>query len=94
MGLRAARDTAESLRVILELLEQSPDPDGDLPARAELKRILLLRIAELELSMSSSPPPRSSHESRQRQSRPQALKSLQKKADSEDPPVPTDSAAA
>jgi hypothetical protein len=42
-------DTLRSLRITLQKLEQNFDADGDASAMAELKRILLNRIAELEL---------------------------------------------
>ena len=48
MSLRAPKDTAESLRLTLQKLEQAADPAHDAAARAELKRILLMRIADLE----------------------------------------------
>lgn len=48
MSLRAPKDTVESLRLTLQRLEQFTDPAQDLEARTELKRILLLRIADLE----------------------------------------------
>jgi hypothetical protein len=49
MQPRSACDTLRSLRITLQKLEQNFDPDGDASAMAELKRILLNRIAELEL---------------------------------------------
>jgi hypothetical protein len=45
---RPAYETLESLRLTLLKVEQSADPDQDAEALAELKRILLQRIAELE----------------------------------------------
>jgi hypothetical protein len=48
MSLRAPRETIESLRLTLATLEQSADPSGDAQVIAELKRILLARIADLE----------------------------------------------
>jgi hypothetical protein len=48
LSLRAPKDTIESLQVMLQRLEQSSDPSTDPEARAELKRILLSRIANLE----------------------------------------------
>ena len=46
---RPARELIESLRLTLQRLEQSADPAGDLQETAELKRILLARIADLEV---------------------------------------------
>ena len=48
MSLRAPKDTIQSLQVMLQRLEQSPDPSPDPETRAEIKRILLSRIANLE----------------------------------------------
>lgn len=48
MSLRAPKDTIESLRLTLQRLEQTSDAAQDPEARAELRRILLLRIANLE----------------------------------------------
>lgn len=48
MSLRAPKDTIQSLRLMLQRLEQTADPDSDREARAELKRLLLSRIANLE----------------------------------------------
>jgi hypothetical protein len=48
MGIRAPADTAASLRVLVENFEERADGSEDVEARDELKRILLLRIAELE----------------------------------------------
>ncbi len=48
MSLRAPKDTIESLRLTLQRLEQTADSSHDPEASAELKRILLLRIATLE----------------------------------------------
>jgi hypothetical protein len=45
---RPAHETLESLRLTLLKVEQSADPEQDAEALAELKRILLQRIAELE----------------------------------------------
>jgi hypothetical protein len=45
---RPTRDTIESLRLTLERVEQSIDPSADAQEIAELKRILLARIADLE----------------------------------------------
>jgi hypothetical protein len=45
---RPAHETLESLRLTLLKVEQSAEPEQDREALAELKRILLQRIAELE----------------------------------------------
>ena len=45
---RPRRETIQSLRLTLQSLEQSTDPDADAQEIAELKRILLTRIADLE----------------------------------------------
>jgi len=51
-------EKVESLRVTLNRLEQNAEPDGDAANLAELKRILLKRIAELEAeqALKSNPP--------------------------------------
>ncbi|MGA8087560.1 MAG: hypothetical protein WCA10_09650 [Terracidiphilus sp.] len=48
MAARTARETLDSLRVTLQKLEQTTDPASDGQDVAELKQILLNRIAELE----------------------------------------------
>jgi hypothetical protein len=48
MTPRSPRETLESLRVTLHKLEQSTDAASDGQDAAELKQILLNRIAELE----------------------------------------------
>ena len=48
VSLRAPKDTVESLRLMLQRFEQSADPTLDPADRAELRRILMLRIANLE----------------------------------------------
>ena len=48
MSVRPARETLESLRVTLHKLEQTADSASDRQDVAELKQILLNRIAELE----------------------------------------------
>jgi hypothetical protein len=45
---RPAHETLESLRLTLLKIEQTAEPDQDREALADLKRILLQRIAELE----------------------------------------------
>jgi hypothetical protein len=48
MSLRPSTEIIESLRVVLHRLEEEFAFPEDQPAMAELKRILLLRIADLE----------------------------------------------
>jgi hypothetical protein len=48
MKARPAHETLESLRLTLLKVEQSVEPGHDEEALAELKHILLQRIAELE----------------------------------------------
>jgi hypothetical protein len=48
MMIRPSNDVLESLRVTLQKLEHGLDPILDAAAMAELKRMVLLRIAELE----------------------------------------------
>lgn len=48
MSLRRSQQTLESLRLTLQSLEQSADPTSDPQELAELKGILLRRIADLE----------------------------------------------
>lgn len=48
MTLRPSRETLDSLRVTLHKLEQTTDSTSDGQDVAELKQILLNRIAELE----------------------------------------------
>jgi len=48
MTARSARETLESLRVTLQKLEQDKDPASNRQDVAELKQILLNRIAELD----------------------------------------------
>jgi hypothetical protein len=47
MVIRPSKDVLESLRVTLQKLEHGLDPTHDASAMAELKRMVLLRIAEL-----------------------------------------------
>jgi len=49
MTLRSIPDTIASLRVILRRLDQSADVPRDSLAFAQLKRIILKRIAALEI---------------------------------------------
>jgi hypothetical protein len=48
MSARSAQETLDSLRVTLQKLEQTTDPASNGQDVAELKQILLNRIAELE----------------------------------------------
>lgn len=48
MASRSSQETLESLRVTLHKLEQTTDPSSDVQAVADLKQILLNRMAELE----------------------------------------------
>jgi hypothetical protein len=52
MVSRPTLDTLESLRITLQKLEHSLDSMQDATAMAELKRSILLRIAELEAANS------------------------------------------
>ena len=49
MSIRPLHDTLEALRATLQNLEKGLDPTQDATVVAELKRAVLLRIAELEL---------------------------------------------
>jgi hypothetical protein len=49
MTLRSVPDTINSLRMTLQQLEQTADTARDSMAFAQLKRIFLKRIAELEI---------------------------------------------
>jgi len=55
MNPRPAQETVDSLRVTLQKLEQAADPVSDGQDVAELKRILLNRIAELETLQALQP---------------------------------------
>jgi hypothetical protein len=57
MTLRSIPDTIESLRVILHEVEQTMDAVHDSADLAELKRILLDRIAELEIAQARTAEP-------------------------------------
>ncbi len=48
MTVRSAQETLESLRITLQKLEQTSDTASDRQDVAELKQILMNRIAELE----------------------------------------------
>jgi hypothetical protein len=49
MSINSPRETLESLRITVARLEQSTDLSTDPQGAAELKRILLARIADLEV---------------------------------------------
>jgi len=49
MSINSPRETLESLRITVARLEQSTDLSTDPQGTAELKRILLARIADLEV---------------------------------------------
>jgi flagellar biosynthesis/type III secretory pathway chaperone len=55
MTSRSARETLESLRITLQKLEQTCDTSSDRQGLAELKQILLNRIAELETLRALNP---------------------------------------
>ncbi len=48
MAIRPSYELLEALRLSLQKLEQGIDPVEDVRVMAELKRMLVLRIAELE----------------------------------------------
>jgi hypothetical protein len=60
MDFPSSDDVLRLLRATLQELEQGLDPIKDARAMAELKRLILLRIAELEMgdpaTSSDSPP--------------------------------------
>jgi hypothetical protein len=56
MTPRSTRETLDSLRVTLQKLEQTADSVSDGQDVAELKQILLNRIAELETLKALQPP--------------------------------------
>jgi hypothetical protein len=49
MSIRPVRDTLEALRTTLQNMEKGLDPTQDATVAAELKRAVLLRIAELDV---------------------------------------------
>jgi hypothetical protein len=53
--LRSVPDTIETLRNTLQKLEQNLDPTADAVALADLKRVVLNRIAELEIVKALAP---------------------------------------
>jgi hypothetical protein len=56
MNPRPLPNTLESLRTTLQKLEQTSNPDQDEASLNELKRVLVNRIADLELSQALSKP--------------------------------------
>lgn len=54
--LRSPKDTVQSLRLMLDQLQQGVNPGDDEESQAELKRILLGRIAELEAAEAVAAP--------------------------------------
>jgi hypothetical protein len=48
LTLRSPKGTVESLHAVIQRLEQNDDPALDPVAKVELKRLLLLRIADIE----------------------------------------------
>ena len=54
---RPTHETLESLRLTLLKIEQNAEPEQDAEALAELKRILLQRIAQLEAAPPALPEP-------------------------------------
>jgi hypothetical protein len=63
MSFRSIGETIENLRILLHKFEHSPEADYDEFALAELKRIILNRIAELETewAMNEEPTPVTPH---------------------------------
>jgi len=55
MSINPPRETLESLRITVARLEQSTDPSTNPREAAELKRILLARIADLEVLAALEP---------------------------------------
>jgi hypothetical protein len=55
MTLRPTDEALESLRVTLNRLEHTANPDQDADSMAAFKRILLNRMADLELAASLAP---------------------------------------
>ena len=64
MTARSAQETLESLRVTLQRLEQASDLAADRQDIAELKQILLNRIAELETLNCLHPQPAAAEKAR------------------------------
>jgi hypothetical protein len=63
MTARPSNETLESLRVTLQRLEQTIDPSADAQSLADLKHILLVRIAELEALNDLTPAASETHAS-------------------------------
>ena len=55
MTVRSAQKTLESLRVTLQKLEHTVDPEQDANSMATFKGILLNRIADLEMAATLTP---------------------------------------
>jgi hypothetical protein len=55
MDPRPTNETIQNLRLTLQTLEQQFESVDDEPAMAELKRILLIRIADLEAAEALEP---------------------------------------
>jgi hypothetical protein len=55
MTVRPSKETLESLRITLQRLEQTVDPMADAQSLADLKRVILGRIADLEALNALSP---------------------------------------
>ena len=55
MGLRPTSGVIENLRIALQQMEQNFDSSENEPAVAELRRILLIRIADLEAAVAQEP---------------------------------------
>ena len=55
MDFPSSDDVLRLLRATLQELEQGLDPIKDARAMAELKRVILLRIAELEMGDPATP---------------------------------------
>lgn len=55
MGSRPTESTIEALRLTINQIEQTTDSNVDAESVAELKRILLNRIAELETVQTPAP---------------------------------------
>jgi len=64
MTARSAQETLESFRVTLQRLEQASDLAADRQDIAELKQILLNRIAELETLNALRPQPAEAEKAR------------------------------
>jgi len=56
MGPRPSSELIQSLRLTMQYLDERYASDADQPALAELKRILLLRVAEIEAFEATAEP--------------------------------------